>query len=568
MAATITNNMTLVNSAETTGDWYTSTGKIAAYSGFNREGTYCMGMSVSRTEEYCYDTVTSVDLTNKIVFSWMLCTGAADTQANGGFQIVLGDGTNTRGYYVGGRDNFAFQVTANQAWSCFILDTSKLSSFSYTQHAGSSAPSLTAITQIGCGCTTTSKALGGADNFFWDVIRYISNDGSAALTITGGSSGTPATFSDIEADDISTSTGKAYGVIRELASGVYELQAPIQFGDDSGTNSIYFSDTDATIVFADAAVKDSYFKIKVVGNSTGKTYFKLGEKVGSGDTAVGSKGITFQAPSSPVVGQFDFSDSDIGNATDEGVYIYGTKFFRLDGGIILSSDATNGIGHEFIGNTVDSCGQVDLGRVVVRNNVFASTIDSYGGTNPDGSAILWNSNINIKNCDFRNNSDATYDLHAIQHDTAGTFTYDGLVFLGNDYDIHFTPASGDLTINASNDANPNTSEIEGTGTVTINNAVTVLVKVQDKDLNDIQYVQVAVYKTSDRTEIMNKDTDSNGEASESFNYLSDTGIEVRCRKASSGSTKYKNFSTLGTITSSGYTLLVTLEEDPNNNATT
>lgn len=549
MTVAVTNNMTLVNSAEVTGDWYTSTGKINAYSGFNREGTYCMGMSVNNTEEYCYDTISSTDMNNKIIYSWQFCAGNVDTQANGGFQIVIGDGTNIRGYYVGGRDNFGFVVTANQNWSCFILDTSKLSSYSYTQHAGSSAPTLSAVTQIGCGCTTTSKALGGADNFFWDVIRYTANDGSPALTITGGSSGDPGTFQEIADDDASTSSGKAYGIIREIASGVFEVQGAIQIGDDSGTNSVYFADTNSTIVFADATINNNHFKLKVVGNSTGTTYFKLGTKVGSGDTAVGSNGCTFQAPSGITVGLFDFSDADIGASSSEGVYIYGTKFFQLDSGIKLSSDATYGISHEFIGNTVDSCGQADVGRVIVRNCNFSATTAT-------DAAILWNENINIKNSNFNANTTGA----GIEHPSAtgSPYTHDGLKYSGNTYDVYNSSGSS-ITINNTNGSNGSTY----TGsTVTFQTAITLKITVQDEDTNPIQNAQVAIYKTSDRTELMNKDTDVNGEASTSYSGGA-TDIEVRVRKSSTGDTKYIPFSTLGTTGTTDFEFLVTLQEDTN-----
>jgi len=67
---------------------------------------------------------------------------------------------------------------------------------------------------------------------------------------------------------------------------------------------------------------------------------------------------------------------------------------------------------------------------------------------------------------------------------------------------------------------------------------------------------------------MNEDTTAGGIATETYNYAGDTAIEVRVRKASSGATRYTNYSGLGTITATGYSVLVTMVEDPNNNATT
>jgi hypothetical protein len=61
-----------------------------------------------------------------------------------------------------------------------------------------------------------------------------------------------------------------------------------------------------------------------------------------------------------------------------------------------------------------------------------------GYTADTDGALLWNSNIDIKNCSFVGNTDGTNDPHAIEHPAAIDVTYDGLTFSGNDYDIHLT----------------------------------------------------------------------------------------------------------------------------------
>jgi len=64
-----------------------------------------------------------------------------------------------------------------------------------------------------------------------------------------------------------------------------------------------------------------------------------------------------------------------------------------------------------------------------------------------------------------------------------------------------------------------------------------------------------------QTPLMNKETDANGDASETFNYQSDTPIIVRIRKSSSGDTRYNPYNTTGTITTSGYFLTAVLIQD-------
>ena len=167
MSVTITNNMTTLYDAESTSGW-TTDDAVTTYTGFQRQGTYCIGMQASNGTTYAYKTITSTNLSNKVIYSW-LRSGNPTTKANGGFRIILGDGTNRRAYYVGGSDDMGFQVGT---WSCFVLDTSNLPT-NYSQLAGSSAPNLSAITEVGAQFNYASKAVGNADNVFIDICRYL-----------------------------------------------------------------------------------------------------------------------------------------------------------------------------------------------------------------------------------------------------------------------------------------------------------------------------------------------------------------------------------------------------------
>ena len=232
------------------------------------------------------------------------------------------------------------------------------------------------------------------------------------------------------------------------------------------------------------------------------------------------------------------------------------------------------------------------------------------GITGDG-ALLWNTNINIKNSSFLGNTNSAATASGVQHTATGTFTYDNLTFSGNSFDVHNSSA-GLVTINATNGANPATSRNTGGGSVVINNTKTLTVTVVDANTNPIPLAQVAIYKTSDNTELMNKDTEtitagsfvvgvkytiltlgttdftligaasntigvaftatgagsgtgtaSNGVASVSnFNYVSDTPIYIRVRKSSSDwATKYIPASTTGTITLNGFSATITLTAD-------
>lgn len=468
MAVTITKNLTDLWDAETVGTWTGLT--PALYDGFNREGTYCLGDAASTATITGYMTFTAFDMTNKAVYIWMFCAGNMDTKANGGMGIVLGDGTNRRAYYVAGSDSTSFQIGV---WGCYMVDASNPPS-QYNQELGTEAPNFAAITQVGVRFKTLSKALGGADNCFWDVARY-----GTGIIVKGGGVGTEGTFAQIATDDKSKASGKAYGIVREVQSGVFEVQGSLIFGDDSGTESTYFKDQDVVVVFAGAGS----YQLKVVGNSTGTNSFVLGKKIGTGDTAVGSNGCTIQSAAQGL--KVDLSTS---SANVNTLNIYGSKFYKCSNGVALSTNTA----HEFIGNTVDQCGQVTANQCVIRNCTFSGTTHE----SSDGSALLWNSTINIKNCSFNANTDATNDPHGTEHPATGTFAYDNLQFSGNDYDIE-NSSSGAVYIDRVNGSNPTTYENTGGGTTTINPlSVSLKVTAKNEAGNNIEDARVAIQRTT------------------------------------------------------------------------
>jgi hypothetical protein len=469
MAVTITRDLTDLWNSEVDTGW---TGlETTLYAGWQREGSNCEGIAVSNTTVTGYRTFSSFDMSDKAVYIWMYCAGNMDTIANGGLGIVLGDGTNRRAYYVGGSDYLSFQVGI---WSCFMVDATNPPT-GYNQELGSAAPNFAAITQVGVHCKTLSKALGGADNFFIDMARY-----GYGITIGGGGVATEGTFAEAAADDESTASGKAYGIIRTMATGVYGVQGRIQIGN-SGTSSSYFDDEDSVVVFENNGAGSSLYSLGVVANSTGTNSIVMGNKVGSGDTAIGANGVTIMSAGPNTSVDLDDTNADTVN-------IYGSKFFKIAGGLTLSTDTA----HEFIGNTIDQTGIVTANQCIIRGCTFSGTTDA----SSDGSSLLWNSTINIKNSSFNSNTDATNDPHGIKHTATGTFTYDGLTFSGNDYDIDNN--SGDaITINAVNDADPQTYENTTGTSTTINNPKTVTTSVEDSGGTAIENAQVFIKKAGD-----------------------------------------------------------------------
>jgi len=619
-----TTNLHIIDQAESLTGWTFNGISKTSLSSASREGTNCVGGQVSNASYgYAYHThSSSVNMTtsgNERVYIWVNSVGPG-TEAQNGWMVVIGDGTNTRAYTVGGSDSVPFSV---RGWYCLMLDTANLPT-TYQQVAGSGAPSLTAITQFGAGIYNTVAPSGNALNIFFDVVRY-----GSGIVVTSGATDN-ITLSDIADDDFSTSSGKAYGIIREIQPGVYGVQGDILFGDTAG-NSIDWKETDSVVIFEDRVKGPSTntkFKMSGQHSSTGTFSAELGTAVSSGDSESGRSGVIFISanPANQPV-DFDFSDGDI-----EDVFLYGCTFTNMRGGTIaFSSDATNGVSHHISGCTFSGCSQVDVGRTVVRNCVFAATSDTNG-------SLLWNTNIDVERCKFIGNttgagvehdtwngtdsgtctnsgSETTtmYDSGGglssvsvddiVYNETDGSFgrvtvvvsdtelthtalsggtnnywtnsdaysvatpyTYTDLTFSGNTYDVdNSTSPSNVVSINKAGTSDP--SSYPSGDYVVIQGSVTVKITVKDVSGTIIQNAQTGVFATDDGTEIINTDTNSSGIATTTYAGSTPREVKVWIRKASSGTTVYKNYSSVQNITSLGLILDVTLIEDPNNNAT-
>ena len=99
--------LTKIYDAESVTNW--SDSKAELFSEINKEGTYCIGISVSEEVAYNYKTLSSINLTNTHLYTWLMQWGNYASQSNGGYRIVLGDGTNTsRNAPVSVHKNFGF----------------------------------------------------------------------------------------------------------------------------------------------------------------------------------------------------------------------------------------------------------------------------------------------------------------------------------------------------------------------------------------------------------------------------------------------------------------------------
>lgn len=548
MAITFNDNRLILNEADAiTG--YTATDGPTLFTSAPSpiESTGLLGMNVSNTNENAYFTITSDDYSGGGSLTvWVTNRASLATTAAGGIGIVVGDGTNRVAYHVGGSDGTAFRHDQGPVnFACFLLDLANKPA-NFTTLAGSEASlNEAAITQVGLYFTTIAKSVGGVENCFWDIIRWADN--GVGIEIYGGTVGTPESWTTIALTDRSTGNQQAYGVIRRVGVGVYDIQGNISIGDATGTNDTYINSVGEVFIFGDRGQSaNNYYRFNCAGN-------------GTGTTDVNFDGATFN---NALDGSMDFSDPNITGDIRNSVLSGWTQGIN-----------TGGSGNVWSGNSYSNCGTLTTTGTDIRNSVFTN----FPGV-ADDSQLFWNSTSDpdgsIDGSSFTKGTNAT---HAIEFPTGMTntsITIRNCDFSGynasngqNDSTFNVLATTGTLTINIVGGSG-NVSYKSAGATVVVQQSVGITITVSDQTGSPIQNAQTAVYLTSDRTEVINTDTNASGVASGSFSGTTPSQCEVRVRKASSGDTKYRNFSSIQTITSNGLDFAVTLAVDPNNNATT
>jgi len=390
MAGTIdTTDLVLVEDADGTAFGGTS------YSGFQREGTGCEGGQISAGTIQFTRTITSADLSASSLHGWMLLWNNPDTFTVAGFGIVVGDGTNTIAYAVGGTGTPDVQgVFFKNGWQSFQLNCASPPT-DFVVIAGSEASlNMAAITTIGYYMDATETALGKVDNCFVDIMYKYLNANYPAR-IEGGTSGSPATFGDLADNDFSSAADKAYGIMYEVDTGVFEVQAPIAIGDN-GTGASYFKSENEEIIFIDKPV--SNFKFDLIGNSTGQNeaYFI---------------GVTLRGTNSSIDPTLDWSDTNF-----EYIQVDACIFLAI-GTIDLATTSVN----RFIRNSIfDSCGIITVSTMEFKDSTVRNAVVGI---------LLSSTSHNISGISFTDNT------VAIRFDTAGTFSLANCPFSGNTNDV-------------------------------------------------------------------------------------------------------------------------------------
>lgn len=353
-------NRTELNDCEADAGWNgTDNPDLDNDAGFYYEGAGAMAAQFSNSQEYIIvgensaGTALNEDLSDSTV--WLLVKdNLAETQVNGGFQIVLANGTGGAsaiiGFYVGGYDNPGLNL--GKFYNCIRLDVSNISAFSSFAHNGTLGGLNTAtITDIGYGSVHIATARGNINNLWVDRITTIAN-GSYALTANGGSVSTPLNMNTLYEDDELESNG--WGIVSKGAGSSYTIYASTQFGD-TGTGDSYFEENNSQIFLDGTGIGSTHFIFRVIGNSTGTNSFVLDNTlfVGTGEGAI-----------------WDFTDTNF-----DILKLTGTQF--VDNGTINFPVASTG--NKFVNtSSFIGCGQIDFSTInaddiTIKNNSDSAT---------------------------------------------------------------------------------------------------------------------------------------------------------------------------------------------------
>lgn len=440
MANQITDNRTLVDSANAITDYVSSAGPTQDTE-VKIQGTASVGEQISNNLRYLHyrHPTAAQDWSNNTFYIWVNCgiVGLLDTKANGGFRIRFTGNTNTDYFevYVGGSDSWP--VALEGGWVQFVVDIEEARSQAVTNGwTNGTTPATTAIREVGWAGQTSGAMTRNTDNTWIDEIRRLPSN-TPGIIIEGRDGGS----TDWDSSDIATQLGIATGTFVESVGGAYKVNTPIQFGiNDTTTHG--FTDTNSIWLWDDQEfITNSLYGISALGNSGGTTNVTFGSKSGTGVSASGSQGLTIAASSTGVRWDMDFDDPDL-----DSIDFYGCSFqhggdFQLDDVAVESIDSL----------------YIDVTTVEVTNSdLFSSNNYINSNTAADNGALVWNENIDVDGIlDGSSFSMGANSHHAISFGTAVTtnLTLRNMSFNGfgstddtNDSTVQFLATSGSLTL--------------------------------------------------------------------------------------------------------------------------
>ena len=463
MALTFSTGLTSIDAADATTNWAPykltaggATPSVVSVTDLKKEGTACNGIKPTSNKDcgmvfdyYAANTNTVLNMEtsgNEVIAFWLrsLFSGQVLTQASGGLYLIIcagngipGGTTNWAKWYIGGSDDNP------DGWTWYQVDTRKAPSASGAGWTAGPAGSLSTVYRIGVGAYASSATAARVENFLVDEMWY----GWPTYKVTGDGT-TVCDWSDFLGDSVTNVTG-----LIEDINGSLQMACGVQIGDDAQSSTTTFDDDTNQALnwkrftyhngtsIVDSLNYSDYYIFNTAGAASFNTSFTLGNIVGTEAGIVGGTIKSLDPTNVPL--EIDFSTD---SAHMSAMNLYGVTFSDVTGPIALGNDASYDVfSCQWVG-----CTQVDpVGACVIRNNLFINTADV-------DAALLWQSNIDIADCQFIANTVGA----AIEITETVDQDYDNLLFSGNTDDTllnNGTPGTA-IDVSKSNGSNPTTYE--------------------------------------------------------------------------------------------------------------
>jgi hypothetical protein len=550
------------------------------------------------------------------IYIWIACPtlGLTATLASQGLTVRIGSSTTDfNDYTIGGTDG---SNGWDGKWKCFVIDPTKTAS-----NIGGTI-NLASIQYIGARMQTTATAKG--DNLFisqiavgfglritgtsttgWkETVDYCVDYANRAWGMFQEENGVYFQYGKVWIGDDATPQAAAVsfvdsgrviqaGVSEYYESAAWKTSADIDYmglviEDDAAATNGVTTFTDGVIVGTDNGRSGSTFignlnhdySMDLYGGSNANSVTLLyGTKLqnltgilNSGDDAQHKfLGVSFVGCSQfdpvggPVIRNCVFAETqdtvsalkwnasiDIQESTfianTTGAAIEHNDWNGTESGTVTTADATGVILHDTAGTF--------LTDVAIGDIVYNETDLSFA------SVVSIDSNIQITTSGLAMGTDdqfASSDAYSI----TTPYTYSDLTFSGNTYDIDNTTSPANVVaVSKTGTSDPSLYPVGDF--VVIQGAVTLSIKVQTTAKVAIENAQVSIYLLdSPFTELMNEDTLASGLAEASYEGATPIDIKWRVRKSeTTDSPRYLSKSDTGQISSDGFSLTVTLIENP------
>jgi len=523
MAVAVTANLTLASDADTAtsqGTWSGNSGGADTEVKIQGNGSYTWQVGKNGRDSCSFTPTTNLDMSAAGThFYWWAQNAVAafmepktEVADDPGYTLRLTDGSgNYVEWYVAGNDTWGGE------WRCFVIDVNDTTDI----YVSSGTLQLNDIDVITWAVDLSNSGnIRIIDNQWNDVCRF-----GTGLKATG----TDFDLTDIANDD--ELPANRYGIL-EIKDGVLFCQGQLQIGDGATTTTL--TSADEVLVFKDRNANGS----GMVASGFYKLLF-----TGSGLTA-DIDGLVAKGAGTTDTTRFilDADDTDI---TSD---IAGSTFIR-------ASAVTFAAGDSITNSVFNNCGQVVPSTATFANN----TLSNYVGA--EGGALLFpTDDTNISDLIFLNNDDGV-EYDASSDSTTPTFNNFNFDDVGGNYDVNNTSGGAETISIVNTPTGGANSYNPGGSTVTFSADVALVITVVDTGGAAVVAAQTAIYKVSDDTELMNKDTIAGGIAQTTYNYAGETPVYIRVRKSSTGDTRYKNAFAGGTITGDGLNVRITLTEE-------